>query len=332
MATRDLVKKAAAGMGYEVDANLTKLMGYLRRCRQERALCNLAWINCSDRGNYWQTVPWDSALFFGARQRASEMGYALDEIWIREPGFKLSSISKILRSRGIEGLLLSPPLWEVSIEEHIPWDDIHAVVLYEPNLFPRLHRVDFNASYNLQLALAEVIKLGYRRPGLMISRHFDYRYNYALSGQFLTEQIHLLERAMLSPFWTERWEAGPWKDEDFMAWFKRERPDVLFVANNEVLPRLESMGIRVPQDVGLIHLNWAADVKDWAAIDLQRELAGSSAVDLLTAHIARGEKRVFRRLPKRCKSAVFGGRAKRSFNNPSFDELRGEHRRLHLWR
>lgn len=288
--TRLRVQREAARLGYRIDANLAKLMGYLRRHRQERALCNLAWINCETTEDAWRARPWNRGLLTGARDRATELGYAIEELWVRAPGFKLSRLPRLLSARGIEGLILPPPVWEVPLKDHIPWADVHAVVINEPRELGELHRVEFDEAHNIQLAFSEVARLGYRRPGLVISRYTDNRSNFALSGQFLADQGHFLPRERTRPFWTEGWESGAWRETDFLDWYRSERPDVLFVTGNEWLSKLSVMGLHVPRDVGLVHLHWGPDVADWAGVDLQRELAGSAAVDLLTAHLARGEK------------------------------------------
>jgi len=290
--SRDRVRREAARLGYKVDANVTKLMGYLRQRRHGRALCNLAWINCDLREDTWRTLPWKRGIFTGARERAEELGYALEEIWVRAPDFKLSHLPRLLAARGIEGLLLPPPVWQLPLNDHIPWTDVHAVIIDDPREMPHLHRVNFDETYNLHLALAEVARLGYRRPGLVISRHTDSRSNFSLSGQFLADQGDFLPREPTTPFWTEGWKAGPWSPVEFLDWFRRERPDVLMVAGNEWRDNLTRLGLSVPRDVGLLHLHWGPDVSDWAGVDLQRELAGSAATDLLTAHLSRGEKGV----------------------------------------
>jgi len=289
-ASRDLVQREAARLGYKVDANVTKLMGYLRRRRQERALCNLAWINCDAREDAWRALPWMRGLFIGARERAAELGYALEEIWVRAPDFKLSRLPRLLAARGIDGLLLPSLVWDQPLKDHIPWADVQAVIIDAPRETLDLHRVNFDETYNLQLALAEVARLGYRRPGLVISRYTDVRSNFALSGQFLADQGDLLPRERTTPFWSEGWAAGDWSPVEFLDWFRHERPDVLMVAGNEWRDHLARLNLSVPHDVGLVHLHWGPDVADWAGVDLQRELAGSAATDLLTAHLTRGEK------------------------------------------
>jgi len=288
--SRELVRSEAARLGYQVDANVSKLMSYLRRRRQARALCNLGWINCEVREDAWRALPWNRDIFTGAQTRAAELGYALEEIWVRSPDFKLSRLPQLLAALGIEGLLLPPPVWELPLNDHIPWAEVHAVIIHEPRDLPGLHRVDFDETHNLQLALAEVAKLGYRRPGLVISRYTDSRSNFALSGQFLADQGDFLPRERIIPFWTEGWQSGPWSPDEFLDWFRRERPDVLMVAGNEWRANLAQRGLSVPRDVGLVHLHWGPDVAKWSGVDLQRELAGSAAIDLLTSHLVRGEK------------------------------------------
>ena len=49
------------------------------------------------------------------------------------------------------------------------------------------------------------------------------------------------------------------------------------------------MGVRVPDDCGLAHLNLGSDVADWAGVDPQIEWIAASAVDMLVGQIHRHE-------------------------------------------
>lgn len=288
-ATRARVQHQADAMGYAVDANVAKLMGYLRRRGKERVLCNLGWLN-SGTADGW-ILPWNRGVLKGAKERAAELGYALEEVWVSAPDFKLARLPQLLRAKGIEGILLpSPSLKKAPIHKHLPWNELQVVVLMSPASLPEFNHVDLHHTDNMKTAITEVLRLGYRRPGLFMGRWSDMNTNWSYSGQILAEHGRYLDYVHLPPFWTEGWKGETWKPQEFLKWFKRWHPDVLFVLGNEWKGLIESLGLRVPQDVGMVHLNWGPDVETWAGIDPQREWIGSSAVDMLTAHLVRGEK------------------------------------------
>ena len=289
LATRSAVQKRAKAMGYEVDANVSKLMGYLRRRRRERALCNLGWIYYGEKET-WET-PWNRGVLEGAKERAAELGYALEEVWVSAPDFKLARLPQLLRAKGIEGILLpSPSLKKAPIHKHLPWNELQVVVLMSPASLPEFNHVDFHHTDNMKRAITEVLRLGYRRPGLLVSHWLDTNSNWSYSGQILAEHGHYLDYVHLPPFWTEGWHGEAWNAGEFIQWYEREKPDVLFVIGNEWKRLVEASGIRVPEDVGMVHLEWGPDVPEWAGIDPERRYIGYSAVEMLTSALERGEK------------------------------------------
>lgn len=283
--TRLLVQKEAQSCGYKADAQITKLMTYLRKGQFNRSLCNLAWINGSERKNEWSAVLWSKELFHGAQERALELGYAIDEIWLRDPNFNPSKMNTLLRARGVEGLLLPQMFQSVAVK--YPWKNLHSVILLEPRAEPCMHRVNFDANYNIQLALTELIHLGYTRPALAVEHYSDSRSGFAYSAQMMIDHLEFFSHKLLKPYWGG---LGEKSQEVFLKWFKKERPDVLLVCNNEWISFLKKLNIQVPKDLGLCHLEASLDVSDWAGVNPRRRLVGAAAVDILTSHLSRGEK------------------------------------------
>jgi len=289
VATRERVQAKASEMGYAVDANVSKLMGYLRRRRKERSLCNLGWIYHGEK-QAWKK-PWNRDILESAKERAAELGYALEEIWVSAPDFNLAKLPHLLRARGIEGILLPTPDPKVApIHKYLSWEELQVVVLMAPASLPEFNHVDFHHTDNMKMAITEALRLGYRRPGLFIGRWSDNNSNWSYSGQIMAEHGHYLDYVHVPPFWTEGWHGELWNEREFIKWYKREKPDVLLVVGNEWKSRVEASGVKVPHDVGMLHLQWGPDVKEWAGIDPQRKHIGHSAVDLLTAGLVRGEK------------------------------------------
>ena len=88
-----------------------------------------------------------------------ELGYRLEELWLHEPGMSVSRMARILRQRGIEGVIVTQPVHHVLLD----WDYLAGISLGEDLFAPHLHRVMGDAFFNLLLALKMLKCHGYRR-------------------------------------------------------------------------------------------------------------------------------------------------------------------------
>jgi LacI family transcriptional regulator len=52
------------------------------------------------------------------------------------------------------------------------------------------------------------------------------------------------------------------------------------------------MGLRVPDDVGLVQLEWRENRPEWAGMNQHNDITGAVAVDMLTTMIHNGERGV----------------------------------------
>jgi len=284
--TQNRIKKIADAMGWRPDPRLSQLMTYMRKDKTTRSTCNLGWLNTWNKPGEWDK-PWNCDYLIGARQRASEMGYALDEIDATSLKRRPRSINRILKSRGIEGLVL-PQFWaDHPVAQSLEWESYATV--FVDNFSPDLAgaRVASNSHANAQLLLRRLHELGYRRPALWISEFVDDNTGHAYSA-------HL-------PWAQKRWFLKPhspvtfsMSNEGLHEFLKKHQPDVLIVQSNSVLPELQRLGYRIPEDIGLVHHNLAEDVTDWAGIDQRHLEIGAAAVDSLVAQLQRHELGVSR--------------------------------------
>jgi len=280
-ATRLNIQRIAVEMGYHPDAHLSQLMTHLRKNKPSRSACNLGWLDTWYKPGELRQ-PWNIGYLLGARERAAEMGYVLDEITADELRSQPAAINSILRNRGIGGLILPQFWYDHPVAASLDWAAYSFVLLdeYSPSL-PGT-RISAHYLFNTRLAMEKIHALGYRRPALWISEFIDERTARADSAMFAWTQANLFPRPSL-PIPLQPDNSG------LPAFVKKHRPDVLIVANNRVVDDLKKLGLRVPDDIGVVHLNLADDVKEWAGIDQQHHRLGSAAVDSLIAQIQRHE-------------------------------------------
>ena len=292
-ATRKAIQKAATEMGYQTDARISMLMAHLRT-RHKAGEVNIAWLQYSVDTKPRSKQPWFSGIWEGASRRAKELGFNLDEIILQEKNHTPDRVRRILLSRGIEGVILAPP-WYQEAYGAFNWSGLATVVCgSEAQLAPN-HFVGPNYRENVALLFENLLRLGYQRPGLWMSEYIDMETRHAVAGTFLVLEQYLPARNRI-----------PWhpKNEIIQAWLKRHRPDVIICQQNEMLEMLEKAGCRVPQDIGVAHLNVCRDVAGWAGIDHNHEVIGQLVLESISSQLNHNE----RDLPKNPNETLVTGK------------------------
>jgi LacI family transcriptional regulator len=64
-------------------------------------------------------------------------------------------------------------------------------------------------------------------------------------------------------------------------WLRRHRPDVIVGHEGTLVEIVESIGYRVPEEIGIAHLATDDDVRDWAGINSKRREIGAAAAETL---------------------------------------------------
>ncbi len=291
--TRQLVEQAALRVGYRRNAAVGCLMAELRRSGSSRFEATLALLNANEDRDAFRmhaTVP---IYVEGARRRAADLGYGLDEFWLHDPEVNGKRLASILRARGIRGALVVGLLSANRLPERMRsiWDEFPAVVtglrLREPGL-------SFAGSDQYSLALKayeEAWALGYRRPGLVLDPVIDALIDGRFTGGFLVGERKWRAGGEPIPPFSEIVEArrdlGRFRD-----WLQQYKPDVLFTLYHEVERWVEALGLEVPGDIGLIQYEWRKQRSYWAGMNQRNDLVGEAAVDLLVSMIHNGQQGV----------------------------------------
>ena len=84
-ATASQVRRIALEMGYTPDPMLAALSAYRSQTKKQAYHATIAWVPNDFTRNAWSCPTFD-LYFEGARARAAQMGYQLEEFWLREPG------------------------------------------------------------------------------------------------------------------------------------------------------------------------------------------------------------------------------------------------------
>jgi LacI family transcriptional regulator len=283
--TKARIRRLAKEQNYTPDAKIAHLMRHLRKPRAVREQACFGVISFYDSVRPWEQSRHLAKIHEGMQQRARELGYRLEPLWLRSPGMTLRRFSDILQTRGIDGLLCfgSP-----DFNEEFPAElGGHAVVTVGLSIRTPLHRVTSHFYNDTVNALNRVYALGYRRPGLVLGTHEDTRSAYAHSAAYFGWCEHTLGTGAALPVLNMRdVEEPPLAD-----WLAKQLPDVvLFVHLPDMIARfravLRRLQLKVPRKLGVVVLSHEVEGSGFAGLQQNQKLMGAWAVELLAARIA----------------------------------------------
>ncbi|MEI6232838.1 MAG: LacI family DNA-binding transcriptional regulator [Planctomycetota bacterium] len=279
-ATRRKVELAARKLNYRPHAVVADLMAQLRTLKIVHDTSTLGFITAWPTRDGWEKSPNHRRFFAGVNARAHELGYKVEVFWLREPGMNSRRMSQILRARGIRGLILQS-LPKAPGRLSLEWQHFAAVAKGLTIAQPRLHRVVSSHFEDMRLVSHHLKRLGYRRPGLVLDAAMDMRVDRAWLAAYLLQQRDTAERDRVPALILTSRQAAT----AFSAWLAHHRPDVILFTGLPVLDWVKRLALRVPKDVGLVHLDWSEEVGPLAGIDTCPEVIGEAAVDLLVGQL-----------------------------------------------
>lgn len=292
-ATRERIEEAARSLGYRPNPTVANLMAELRQNRSPGYQATLALINAHEARDAFSNHPTIPLYVAGCRQRAEQLGYRLDEFWLHEPNLPAARWLSIFKARNIRGAVVVGLMRRNRLPARLVplWDEIPALVTGVRTREPAL---SFACSDHHTLALEayeKAMALGYRRPALVLDGVIDDLVEGRFSAGFLIGQSRMTPADQRTqPFYQVA--AARTDRAVFAKWFEANRPDVIFTLYHEVERWIHEMGLRVPEDVGLIQYEWRADHAGWAGMDQLNDLVGAAAVDMLISMIHHNERGV----------------------------------------
>jgi len=284
-ATRERVQAAARQLGYTANPLVSLLMARVRRG------------NVDYRGTlaYVQTVPASlhrpnqvtRNFLAGATRRAGELGYQLDRFHLSADPREVSSLARVLQARNISGVVVHHTPSPACPGHVFPFDlkAFAAVAIGVPLVSPALHYVANDQYMRPVLAARQLLALGYRRPGLVISEPFDVYMAHRCTAGFWAVQQYGPSIARIPIF-----RVGSDRDQPKLkAWLTRHRPDVVLGTHTPILEMLQACGKRVPRDLGWAHLDWLPNDTPCAGVYGNSEQTGAAAVEMVVSQLHRGE-------------------------------------------
>lgn len=297
LATREKVHAAARKLGYRPNPLVSALMSFRARRQAPSYQMELAFLCATSSSDAWLSISEGyRRMWTGARDRATQLGYLLN-LYARGC-LSAKRFTGILQARGISGIMVAPmPVASTKID--LDWAPFSIVELGFTLEHSRFHRVVHDYFHAMLLAMENVRRLGYRRPGLVLRSHTDDKAHHLWRAAFVDEQAQRPLSDRINPL------IIPEIDPPLLSsWVRQERIDaILTVEPALVRSALKAGGIGVPRRIGLASLGCYTADDPHAGIYQSYEDMGAAAVDQLVAMVHRAD----RGFPARSLSTLIGG-------------------------
>ncbi|TDU66489.1 LacI family transcriptional regulator [Prosthecobacter fusiformis] len=286
-ATRERVQQAIEALGYQPDPHLARMMTMVRGRKKSRVRAVIAVIRETVPEDALQKTVYQYVPIEAIRRRAEQHGYHAEEFWLGRDGLDAVRLGSILRARGIEGIIVSPQSSQMLCAQ-LDYTPFAAATFGFGLTNPSLHRAAGNMNLGIQLAVRELRARGYQRIGLAVTQWVDHRAEGSYSGAMLHVQqsIPVAQRVPVLLFPHNEFSRCR---KVFIDWMKTEQPDALITFDQHIPEWLQSLGLRVPEDIGLVVHDWTPAMKSYAGIHQRRDHVAAAGVDLVATQLLQNE-------------------------------------------
>jgi LacI family transcriptional regulator len=285
-ATVKRVRAAARRLGYRPDPLISAIMAQRHRRTQGTYRAKIAFLHAFPRRDDWQNYTYAAGCFAGARAIAEERGYVCEPFWLREPGITAQRLSQILWTQNVHGLLIAPLPVDFPVIE-IDWKKFAALSLDYSLLRPVISRVVDDHAFGIERVLAEVLRRGYRRPGLVLRASQDVRTHHIRLGVFIVNCRMQPEWQSVQPLILPE---DRWDNRLFAEWIQREKPDVVLTEEGELPAATRALGLKVPQDLGLAFFHKESPTRSLSGLQIDAKKVGATAANILVRLIETNER------------------------------------------
>jgi LacI family transcriptional regulator len=284
-AQRAKIRRAAQALGYRANPLVAALMTARRARREPTYRATLAYLTTYAPERAAIFLRDFGQLLVGARARALAQGYHIEEFNLHDPTLTSHRTTEILRTRGIQGLLVAP-LHSVRDPVALDWSEFSTVGIGLSLSQVPVSRVAHNHVNAYGLAARRCRDAGKSRLGLVVPLRVHEKVDRRWLAGALLDQSEQPAKTHVPPLLLTTKGA-----EQFARWFSRYQPEVVLAVNiEEVTGWLKALGCKIPHDVCLVSLDRRATDRGIAGIDQDYAGWGANAVDLLIGMIQRNER------------------------------------------
>jgi LacI family transcriptional regulator len=298
--TKEKVIKVAQSLGYRPNPMVSALMTSLRAAGKKKrgGGCSIAFLRTQVGGIPWQRKILHDKYLKGARERGEKLGYRVESYTLDEPGMNLKRLEKVIRTRGVEGILIAP-LPKALVPMEMDWS-YFAVAALGYTIAEHFSVAAHHHFGNMLTALENLEAQGYQRVGFCISDDLNTRVGRIWAAAYLQSHLGKPRRrnvpVCLYP--------SDGFEKTFAAWMDKYRPDAIISAHGPPwMETLRKMNYSVPEDVGFVTMSHHHEHDNYSGVDECAEDLGALGVELLIEQLNRNE----RGIPERRKIVLQDG-------------------------
>lgn len=279
--TRNRIHQIAKDQGYQADPNLAKLMHHLRMRRRKNITSNLMALQMLQGGS----IDTSNRVLAGARERAEMLGYSLEVIDLEATKLSAARLEKILRSRGVEGIILLPMPTQ-DLTAHLNWAGFSVVSTSHSILRPNFNTVVPNQFTNMMRLCEKISETEENRFGIVTAVTHDLRVNHRFTSAFLWHMTFVNKR-MIPPLLVD---AGAFDGPACLKWIQQHDLQVVVTELGLMDTIREHLPASVMQKVKWVHTGLNPNAVGLSGIIENQAEVGRAAVDLMAGMIQRGER------------------------------------------
>jgi LacI family transcriptional regulator len=196
----------------------------------------------------------------------------------------------MLQARGISGLVVA----DLAMVEAVKADLAHyaVVAIGHGSLNAPFNRIVPDYQHDLRMTFDRLLELGYRRIGL---HQTPYQMMITEGGQYAAYRLmqDRLPQADRLPVFNELTLKGDRARQlgALVAWLRESRVEALLINHTRLLKELVQAGLRVPEELGIVHLGHGEPAaSDIAGIQHPVDHYGKATIDLLSTELLRNEQ------------------------------------------
>ncbi|HEU5078981.1 MAG TPA: LacI family DNA-binding transcriptional regulator [Opitutaceae bacterium] len=275
-ATRERVKAAAAKLDYRPDPALARIAAHRWKTREHPSDFVLAFITIAHPWSRQESVP---ILREAAMAHATLLGYRVEHFKLEDYASP-QQLARVLFHRGIRGVIVGQILRE-DFYRDFPWQSFTCVGCHVGYFQPPVNIVIPDFHHAIVRVWREAMAAGYRRIGVALLREMQ------AVDLFDKVSAVLFCQARVSPDLPAlpMQHFSPSDLDDFKAWMKKQRPDVVLGFNDTVCWWLGKCGVKVGKSLAFASLDTVRsrpyEGKSIAGADPDYALIGKTSVEQL---------------------------------------------------
>ena len=286
--TRARIRAIAERMGYRPDPMLSALNFYRSSKYSVKNPPSMGFIMRSRVDRPLDSFYADDQFLSGARRACAQIGYQLVEFHLVGTPGEGARLSRILRSRGIGGIILAS--LDTAIHElNMAWDQFSALCIETQHLGLSLHTVGNNQMSGTRTAVRRLSAMGYRRIGLAVGAVEEEALKNPFSAGYLIEVHRSADLIRVPPLLLRSYQHAE-NLRNLRSWIERHQIEAVLSNWNAAPEMLRSIGLRIPEDIGFATLDQKPDEGAVAGIRQSHEPVGECAVEALALLMKTNQK------------------------------------------